>query len=123
MKAKELYFKFILVTIPDAFDINPYVSLLQRDGTLVTVGMLGPYKKGTDNNEVAFHRRNIAGSLIGGIAETQEVLDFCAEHNILPEVEIIRMEDINDAFDRMQKGEVRFRYVIDMASLREEGAR
>ncbi|GAA4342488.1 NAD(P)-dependent alcohol dehydrogenase [Flaviaesturariibacter amylovorans] len=117
MEAKELSYHFILVTIPDPFDVNPYVTLLKRDGTLVTVGMLGAYKKGIDNNEVAFHRRSIAGSLIGGVAETQEVLDFCAQHGIQPDVELINMPDINDAFDRMAKGEVRFRYVIDMSSL------
>lgn len=120
MKAKELYFNFILITIPDAFDINPYVCLLARDATLVTVGMLGPYKKPTDNNEVAFHRRSVAGSLIGGIAETQEVLDFCAEHGILPDIEMIPIQDINKAFDKMMDGEVRFRYVIDMQSLKDE---
>jgi uncharacterized zinc-type alcohol dehydrogenase-like protein len=120
MKKAELSFHFILITIPDPFDINPYVSLLKKDGVLVTVGMLGNYKKGIDNNEVAFHRRTVSGSLIGGIKETQEVLDFCAEHNIAPLVEMIKMQDINDAFDRMQNEEVRFRYVIDMQSLKEE---
>ncbi|RYZ25993.1 MAG: NAD(P)-dependent alcohol dehydrogenase [Chitinophagaceae bacterium] len=120
MKEHELAFRFILITIPDPFDINLYVTLLKKDGVLVTVGMLAPYKKGTDNNEVAFHRRTITGSLIGGIKETQEVLDFCAEHKIEPQVEMIKMQDINDAFDRMQKEEVRFRYVIDMQSLKEE---
>lgn len=120
MKKSELAFHFILITIPDPFDINPYVTLLKKDGVLVTVGMLGEYKKGTDNNEVAFHRRSIAGSLIGGIKDTQEVLDFCAKHNIAPQVEMIRMQDINDAFEKMQKEEVRFRYVIDMQSLKEE---
>jgi len=120
MKRHELAFSFILVTIPDEFDINPYVSLLKRDGALVTVGLLGPYKKATDNNEVAFHRRSVSGSLIGGIEETQEVLDFCAEHGISPDVEMIRMEKINDAFDRMQKEDVRFRFVIDMQSFKSE---
>ena len=120
MKAKELSYHLILVTIPDPFDINPYVNLLKRDGALVTVGMLGEYKKPTDNSEVAFHRRTVSGSLIGGIAETQEVLDFCAQHGIQPDVQMIKMQEINDAFDSMQKGEVRFRYVIDMQSLKEE---
>ncbi|RYZ19938.1 MAG: NAD(P)-dependent alcohol dehydrogenase [Chitinophagaceae bacterium] len=120
MEAKELAFHFILVTIPDPFDINTYVSLLKRNGTLVTVGMLGNYKKGTDNNEVAFHRRSVAGSLIGGIAETQEVLDFCAQHGIQPDVELIKIQDVNEAFEKMTKGEVRFRYVIDMQSLKDE---
>jgi uncharacterized zinc-type alcohol dehydrogenase-like protein len=68
--------------------------------------------------EVAMHRRSISGSIIGSIAETQEVLDFCAEHNIAPEVQVINMQDINEAFDKMLDNDVRFRYVIDMATLR-----
>jgi uncharacterized zinc-type alcohol dehydrogenase-like protein len=120
MKEAEASFDLILVTIPDPFEVNPYVSLLKRDGTIVTVGLLGPYKKPVVNMEVAMHRRSLAGSLIGGIAETQEVLDFCAEHNIMPEVEMIPIQDINKAFKKMQDGEVRFRYVIDMQSLKEE---
>ena len=120
MKAHELKFDFILITIPDAFDINDYVPLAKRDGVLTTVGLLGPYKSALNNQEVAFHRRSISGSLIGSIAETQEVLDFCAAHNIQPEVEMIPMQDINKAFDKMVDEEVRFRYVIDMASLKAE---
>lgn len=120
MKGAEAAFDFILVTIPDPFDVNPYISLLKRDGTIVTVGLLGPYKKPTVNMEVAMHRRNLSGSLIGGIAETQQVLDFCAEHNIMPDVELIPIQDINKAFDKMMDGDVRFRYVIDMQSLKEE---
>jgi uncharacterized zinc-type alcohol dehydrogenase-like protein len=65
------------------------------------------------------HRRSVAGSLIGSIAETQEVLEFCAEHNILPETEMIKMENVNDAFDKLIKEEARFRYVIDMQSFKE----
>jgi uncharacterized zinc-type alcohol dehydrogenase-like protein len=95
--------------------------LLKRDGTIVAVGVLAPYKKGTNNMNIAMHRRNVAGSLIGSIQETQEVLDFCAEHQILPEVEMIPMQDINKAFIRMQDEEVRFRFVINMKSLKEEG--
>ena len=117
MAAKELSLDFAISTIPDPYDINPYVKLLKRDAALAVVGVLAPYKKPTDNQEVAFHRRTVSGSLIGGIAETQEVLDFCAEHGITADVELIPINDINDAFDRMQKGEVRFRYVIDMATL------
>lgn len=120
MTAAEASFDLILVTIPDPFDVNPYVSLLKRDGTIVTVGLLGPYKKPVVNMEVAMKRRSLSASLIGGIAETQEVLDFCAEHNIMPEVEMIPIQDINKAFKKMQEGEVRFRYVIDMQSLKEE---
>ncbi|WP_426493389.1 NAD(P)-dependent alcohol dehydrogenase [Hymenobacter sp. 102] len=120
LEAHALSLDFILVTIPDAFELNDYVPLLRRDGALVTVGLLGEYKKALNNMEVALHRRSIAGSLIGGIQETQEVLDFCAEHHILPEVELIRMQDINKAFDKLKDEQVRFRYVIDMASLKEE---
>ncbi|HEX8462566.1 MAG TPA: NAD(P)-dependent alcohol dehydrogenase [Segetibacter sp.] len=120
VKKAELSFDFILITIPDPFDVNEYIDLLKRDGSLVTVGLLGPYKKPTVNMNVAMHRRNISGSLIGGIQETQEVLDFCAEHNILPDCEIIPIQQINDAFEEMQKGEVRFRYVINMQSLMDE---
>jgi alcohol dehydrogenase (NADP+) len=112
----ELKFDFLLDTIPYPHDINPFVKLLKRDATLAVVGLLLPFKEETNNQEVAFHRRNISGSLIGGIAETQEVLDFCGEHNILPEVEMIAMEDINDAHKKMKNQKVRFRYVIDIAN-------
>ena len=119
MKAHELKFDFIIITIPDAFDVNDYVTLVKRDGVLTTVGLLGPYESALNNVEVAMHRRTISGSIIGSIAETQEVLDFCVKHHILPEVEMIPMQDINKAFDKMMDEEVRFRYVIDMASLKE----
>ena len=119
MKAHELKFDFIIITIPDAFDVNDYVTLVKREGVLTTVGLLGPYESALNNMEVAMHRRTISGSIIGSIAETQEVLDFCVKHNILPEVEMIPMQDINKAFDKMMDEEVRFRYVIDMASLKE----
>ena len=119
MEAHEMKFDFIIITIPDAFEVNDYVKLLKRDGVITTVGLLGPYKDPLNNMEMAMHRRSISGSIIGGIAETQEVLEFCAEHNILPEVEIIKMQDINEAFEKMKDEEVRFRYVIDMTSLKE----
>ncbi len=112
----ELKFDFLLDTIPYEHDPNQFIKLLKRDATLAVVGLLLPFKEETNNQEVAFHRRNVAGSLIGGIAETQEVLDFCGEHNITPEIEIIAMEDINDAQKRMKNGEVRYRYVIDIAN-------
>ena len=119
MEAHELKFDFILITIPDAFEVNDYVKLAKRNGVITTVGLLGPYKGPLDNQEVAMHRRSVAGSIIGGIAETQEVLEFCAEHNILPEVEMIKMQNVNDAFEKMLDQEVRFRYVIDMQSLKD----
>jgi uncharacterized zinc-type alcohol dehydrogenase-like protein len=120
MKAHELKYDFILITIPDAFDINDYVTLAKRNCVITTVGLLGPYKTPLNNMEVAMHRRSVSASIIGSIAETQEVLNFCAEHHILPEVEMIKMQDINDAYRKMQDEEVRFRYVIDMDSLKEE---
>lgn len=113
----EAEFDFILNTIPDEYDINLYANLLKRDGAIVAVGLLNPYKKPLNNMQIASKRRSVAGSLIGSIAETQEVLDFCAEHSILPEVEIIPIQEINRAFETMMKEQVRYRFVIDMKSL------
>jgi uncharacterized zinc-type alcohol dehydrogenase-like protein len=117
MKAQEITFDFLLCTIPESFDLNPYVCLLAPRGSIVTVGLLGPYKKPTDNMEMAKYARTAGASLIGGIAETQEVLDFCAKHNILPQVEMIGIDEVNEAFEKIKEEEVRFRYVIDMKSL------
>lgn len=119
MKKYENSIDFILITIPEAFDINPYVCLLKWRGSIVTVGLLGPYEKPTNNMEVAKLSRTVGASIIGGIAETQEVLHFCAEHNILPHVQMINIQDINDAFDKIKNEEVKFRYVIDMKSFKE----
>lgn len=110
-------FDFILSTVPEKHDLNPLLPLLKRDGTIVVVGALEKMA-GVNNMEVAMHRRSVAGSLIGSIAETQEVLEFCAAHGIAPDIEMIPISDVNDAFRRVEKGKVRYRYVIDMASLR-----
>jgi uncharacterized zinc-type alcohol dehydrogenase-like protein len=110
-------FDFILSTVPQKHDINPFVALLKRDSTLTVVGALEPLEP-MNNMPLAFKRRSVAGSLIGSIAETQEVLDFCARHDVTPDVQVISIEQINDAFERVENGEVRFRYVIDMESLR-----
>jgi len=118
MEAHAAKFDFLLCTIPYPFDVNDYVPLLRRRGALVTVGLLGPYKNPTNNMEVAKLCTTIGGSMIGGTIETQEVLNFCAEHQILPEVQMINIEDINDALNKVKDEEVRFRYVIDMASLK-----
>lgn len=120
LERHEAAFDFVLNTIPDSYDLNDYVKLVKRDGVIVAVGLLGPFAKPLDNHEVASQRRTVSGSLIGSIAETQEVLDFCAKHRISPDIELIPMEEINQAFDRMTDKEVRFRQVIDMASLRQE---
>lgn len=114
-------FDFMLSTIPEKHDLNPFVQLLKRNAVLTVVGALEPMAP-VDNMQVAFKRRSVAGSLIGNLAETQEVLDFCARHGIGPEIEIIRIQDINDAYKKVEDGDVRFRYVIDMASLKEEMA-
>ncbi|MCZ4224509.1 NAD(P)-dependent alcohol dehydrogenase [Pedobacter sp. SJ11] len=111
-------FDFLLCTIPSPFDVNDYIPLLRRRGALVTVGLLGPYKNPTNNMDVAKFCTTIGGSLIGGTIETQEILDFCAEHQIIPDVELINIEDINEALAKIKDEEVRFRYVIDMASLK-----
>jgi len=109
-------FDFIIDTIPAKHDVTPYMPLLDIDGTLVIVGQIGPLGEPM-TMPLVFGRRRVAGSLIGGIAETQEMLDFCARKNILPECEMIRMQDINAAFERMERSDVHYRFVIDMASL------
>jgi uncharacterized zinc-type alcohol dehydrogenase-like protein len=109
-------FDLLIDTVPTKHGISPYMPLLDVDGTLVIVGHLGnldepftgPFNMG---------RRRVAGSPIGGIAETQELLDFCARNNILPECEMIRTDEINEAFKWMERADVRYRFVIDMASL------
>ena len=121
LKALELQFDFILSTVPEKHDLNPFVTLLKRDAALVGVGALEPLAA-TNNMEVSFHRRSLAGSLIGSIKETQEVLDFCADHGIAPDVEIIPIQEVNRAYKEVEKGDVRFRYVIDMATLKREMA-
>lgn len=112
-------FDFILSTIPEKHDVNPFIVLLKRDKTLCVVGALEPMA-GVNNQPVAFHRRSVAGSLIGSLAETQEVLEFCAQHGIAPDIEIIPIQDINKAYKAIEDGDVRFRYVIDMASIADE---
>ena len=116
MRAAGESFDLIIDTVPVQHELMPYVPLLDVDGTLCLVGQLGP---APDLNTalMVLKRKRIAGSLIGGIPETQEMLVFCAEKGVLPEVEMIRMDQINDAFDRMEKSDVRYRFVIDMSSL------
>ncbi len=110
-------FDFILSTVPTEHDTNPYIPLLKHDHTLTVVGALQNMAP-VNNMDVAAMRRRVAGSLIGSIAETQEVLDFCAERAIAPDIEVIGIEEINDAFDNVEKGKVRYRYVIDAKSFR-----
>jgi uncharacterized zinc-type alcohol dehydrogenase-like protein len=110
------YFDFIIDTVSAQHDLNTYLNLLKRDGTLILVGA-PPKPIDFPAFGIIPKRRRIAGSMIGGIKETQEMLDFCAEHNIVSDVEVIPIQEINTAYDRMLKGDVRYRFVIDMASL------
>jgi alcohol dehydrogenase (NADP+) len=121
LKNLKASFDFILSTVPEKHDLNPFVQLLKRDATVCVVGALEPMAA-VNNMQAASQRRSVAGSLIGNLAETQEVLDFCAKHGIGPEIQMIRIQDINDAYKKVEDGDVRFRYVIDMASLKEEMA-
>jgi alcohol dehydrogenase (NADP+) len=116
MAKAEASFELIIDTIPSKHDLTPYMPLLDVDGTLVIVGHLGNLAE-PFTIPLVMGRRRVAGSPIGGIAETQEMLDFCARKNILPECEMIRIDEINDAFIRMERADVRYRFVIDMASL------
>jgi uncharacterized zinc-type alcohol dehydrogenase-like protein len=111
-------FDLILDTVPYAHDLNPYVNTLGTSGTLVVVGYLGPLEPMLVTVPMIMGRKSVAGSLIGGIAETQELLDFCGKHNITSDVEVINMQDINTAYARMLKSDVHYRFVIDMKSLK-----
>jgi uncharacterized zinc-type alcohol dehydrogenase-like protein len=111
-------FDFILSTVPEKHDLNPFVLLLKRDKAVVAVGALEPMEP-LNNMQLAFSRKSVAGSLIGSISETKAVLSFCAEHGIAPDIEVIDIAEINQAMSKVEAGEVRFRYVIDMASLKE----
>jgi len=116
MKKAESSFDLIVDTVPVKHDINPYIPLLDVDGTLVLVGQIGPLDE-ISTVPLLLGRRRVAGSPIGGIAETQEMLNFCAKKGVLPEVEMIRMDQINEAFERLEHSDVRYRFVIDMATL------
>ena len=111
-------FHFILDTVAAQHDINAYLVLLKRDGTLTQVG-LPAEPLSVQVGSLIFGRRNFSGSLIGGIKETQEMLDFCGQHNITSDIELIPIQKINEAYDRLVKNDVKYRFVIDMASLKE----
>ena len=110
-------FDFILDTVAAEHDLNAYIALLKRDGTMTLVGA-PPTPTPVLGFGLLFKRRQLAGSLIGGIRETQEMLDFCAEHGITSDIELIRIEQINEAYARLLKSDVKYRFVIDMASLK-----
>lgn len=107
---------FILDTVSAKHDVNTYLNLLRHDGSVVLVG-LPPEALEVGAFNVVMGRRSLSGSNIGGIAETQEMLDFCAKHNIVADVELINIQNVNEAFERLERGDVKYRFVIDMASL------
>lgn len=118
MEAAMGCFDVIIDTVPYEHDLNPYINTLNTNGTLVVVGYLGPLDPMLVTVPMIMGRRSVAGSLIGGIAETQELLDFCGKHNITSDIEVIDMQDINAAYERMLKADVKYRFVIDMKSLK-----
>jgi uncharacterized zinc-type alcohol dehydrogenase-like protein len=103
--------------VPYAHDLNPYLPTLALNGTLVLVGYLGALEPALNTVPLILARKSVAGSVIGGIAETQEMLDFCGEHGITADIEMITMQEINEAWERMLNSDVKYRFVIDMASL------
>jgi uncharacterized zinc-type alcohol dehydrogenase-like protein len=117
MEAHLNSFDFILDTVAASHNLDAYTNLLKRDGTLTLLGAPKDPHPSPEVMGLIFKRRSIAGSLIGGIAETQEMLDFCAEKGIVSEIEMIPIQQIDEAYDRMQKSDVKYRFVIDNASL------
>jgi uncharacterized zinc-type alcohol dehydrogenase-like protein len=110
-------FDFILNTVAAPHDLDAFLVLLKRDGTMTLVGAPAAPHPSPNVFNLIMKRRSLAGSMIGGIAETQEMLDFCAEHGIVSDIEMIRMNEINEAYGRMLKGDVKYRFVIDCATL------
>ena len=117
MKEHKGSFDFILNTVPVKHDINPYINLLTIDGTMCMVGAIEPLEPVHGGNLI-MGRKRVAGSLIGGIKETQEMLNFCGEKNITCDIEMINIDEINEAFQRVQDSDVKYRFVIDMQSLK-----
>jgi len=115
-------FDLIIDTVPYVHDVNPYVMSLSLNGTLVMVGLLGNIEPTLNTVPLIMGRKSVAGSIIGGIAETQELLDFCGEHGITSDIELIQIQDVNEAYKRMLKSDVKYRFVIDMESLKAKGA-
>ncbi|HEY5465084.1 MAG TPA: NAD(P)-dependent alcohol dehydrogenase [Hanamia sp.] len=116
LKSVTKYFDFILDTVSAEHDYNIYLGMLNTNGVMVCVGV-PPKPVPISAFNLIFGRRTLAGSLIGGLPETQEMLDYCTAHNIVSDVEVIKMSEINEAYERMLKGDVKYRFVIDMASL------
>jgi len=118
MAAHKNSFHFMLNTVSAPHRLDDYLNLLKRDGTLVLVGAPSEPHPSPDVFSLVFKRRQIAGSLIGGIQETQEMLDFCAKHGIVSDIEVIPIQAINEAYERMLRSDVKYRFVVDMKSLK-----
>jgi len=118
MKKQVNRLDFILNTVAAAHNLDPFIECLKRDGTMCLVGAPQFPHPSPSVNQLIFRRRKIGGSLIGGIKETQEMLNFCAEHQITADIEMITMDIINEAYERMLKSDVKYRFVIDIASLK-----
>ena len=119
MQAVTETFDFMLDTVPVKHDLNPYLNCLKYDGTHIIVGLLEPVEPALEAGALVMKRRVLAGSLIGGLPETQDMLDFCAEHDIHCDVEMLDIKNINEAYERMKQGDVKYRFVIDMQSLKQ----
>jgi uncharacterized zinc-type alcohol dehydrogenase-like protein len=117
LEAHAATFDLIIDTASVSHSLDTYTSLLRRDGTLVLVGIPEYAHESPDVGKLVMKRRSIAGSMIGGVTETQDMLDFCAERGIVSDVEVIRIADINAAYERMLQSDVRYRFVIDMSTL------
>jgi len=117
MAASKGHFDLIIDTVPYAHDLNPYIPTLDLNGTLVLVGLVGDIEPTLSTVPLLLGRKSVAGSVIGGIAETQEMLDFCGKWNIISDIEVINIQEINQAYERMLKNDVKYRFVIDLKSL------
>jgi len=118
MKAHRGSFDFILNTVAAPHDLDAFLVLLKRDGTMTLVGVPASPHPAPSVGNLVMRRRALAGSLIGGIAETQEMLDFCQEHGLTSDIELIPIQQIDTAYDRMVRSDVKYRFVIDMQSLK-----
>ncbi|MBV1843112.1 NAD(P)-dependent alcohol dehydrogenase [Photobacterium ganghwense] len=117
MQTVKSTFDLIIDTVPYNHDVNPYINTLAPDGALVLVGYFGPLEPAVQSGPLIARGKSLTGSLIGGLEETQEMLDFCGEHNVVADIEMIDIQDINDAFSRLLNADVKYRFVIDMATL------
>jgi alcohol dehydrogenase (NADP+) len=122
MTAHKSSFDFLLNTIPVGHDVNPYVQLLKRDSTMALVGVLTELEPAPTGASLILGRKSITGSAIGGMGETQEMIDFCAKHNIVSDVEMVPIQSVNEAYGRLLRNDVKYRFVIDMASLKKAAA-